>query len=381
MSELPTEGWLVSSGFEPVADAFQTNFAIDGELGASFAAFRGSTPMVDIWGGIADRDGERAWDAETMEIVFSGTKGLVATCLLVLMDRGLLDLDATVASYWPEFASHGKEAVKVREIVSHAARIPGLTVPVTWEEATDARRMADLVASQPLSSDPRAAATYHSLTFGWICAEMLRRIDGRNIGRFFAEEVAGPLELEIWIGLPEELENRVARVELAPGWGASPNFAPERLASDPLLRSVFGNPARYQRDSFPWNERSWHAAEVPGANGIGTARSFAKLYSNLDKLVDLETLELAWRPLRIGADTLLGNPAAYSVGFELQSESMPFGPVPVAFGHGGTGGSRHGCWVNEDIGFSYTMNLLRDDEGDKRLARLLGPLHHAIGSA
>jgi len=381
MSEWPPQGWFVAAGFEPVADAFQTNFVDDGEIGASFAAFSDGMPIVDIWGGIADRHSGRAWAADTMQIVFSGTKGLVATCLLLLIDRGLLELEAPIARYWPEFGARGKEAVKVREIVSHAARIPGLTVPVTWEEATDAKRMAELVASQPLSSDPRAEATYHALTFGWICGEMLRRIDGRDLGKFFAEEVADPLGLEIWIGLPEDLERRVARVELAPGWGTSPSFAPERLASDPLLRSVFGNPARYERQSFPWNERSWHAAEIPGANAIGTARSFAKLYSSLDQLVDPKTAELAWRPLRTGPDTLLGKPAAFSVGFELQTEAMPYGPAPIAFGHGGTGGSRHGRWVKEGIGFSYAMNLLRDDESDKRAARLLESLHYSVERA
>ncbi len=244
MSNWQPPGWFVAAGFEAVADAFQTNFADDGEIGASFAAFSDGVPIVDIWGGTADSGNGTVWSHDTMQIVFSGTKGLVATCLLLLIDRELLDLEAPVARYWPEFGAQGKEAVKVREIVSHAARIPGLTVPVTWEEATDGKRMADLVASQPLSSDPRAEATYHALTFGWICGEVLRRIDGREIGRFFAEEVAGPLGLEIRIGLPEDLQERVARVELAPGWGTSPSFAPERLASDPLLRSVFGNPAR-----------------------------------------------------------------------------------------------------------------------------------------
>ena len=197
MSSWPPRGWFVADGFEAVADAFQRYVVDDGEIGASFAAFSKGVPIVDIWGGVADSRSGRPWVADTMQIVFSGTKGLVATCLLLLIDRGLLDLEVPVARYWPEFGARGKEAVKVREIVSHAARIPGLTVPVTWEEATDAKRMAELVASQPLSSDPRAEATYHALTFGWICAEVLRRIDGRDVGKFFAEEVAKPLGLEI----------------------------------------------------------------------------------------------------------------------------------------------------------------------------------------
>ena len=207
-------GGFVAPGFEPVREQFERNFAERGELGAAIAAIREGETVVDLWGGLADRASGRPWTADTMQIIFSGSKGLVSICMLMLMERGLIALDAPVARYWPEFAQAGKEHVLVRDVVAHTARLPGLETPVTWQEATDARRMAALLAAQPQSADPRAATCYHALTFGWLCGELVLRTDGRSIGRFFAEEVAGPLELDLWIGLPEEQEPRVATIEL-----------------------------------------------------------------------------------------------------------------------------------------------------------------------
>jgi CubicO group peptidase (beta-lactamase class C family) len=378
LSITQSRGGFVAQGYEPVAEEFERNFAERGELGAAFAVSRGGEPVVDLWGGVADRVRRRPWAADTLQIVFSGTKGLVAICMLILLERGELALEAPVAAYWPEFAEAGKEGVLVRDVVAHTARLPGLEAPVTWREATDARRMAALIAAQPQSGDPRAAGTYHALTYGWLCGELVRRVDGRSIGRFFAEEVARPLELELWIGLPEELEPRVSRVELAPSWGSSPAFTVERLAADPLLRSVFANPVRYQPESFPWNERDWHAAEVPAANGIGTARSIARLYGSLGRVLSPETLELGRRPLSTRQDTLLGRPTSFGVGFQLLFDESPLGRVPGAFGHGGSGGSVHGRWPDAGLGFSYAMNLMRDDPGDLRAAALLGALHASV---
>ncbi|GGM36368.1 serine hydrolase domain-containing protein [Dactylosporangium sucinum] len=361
----------VEPGFEPVRDAFAAAFTDDGELGAAFAAYRDGEPVVDLWGGVADARTGAPWRPDTMQLIFSGTKGLVAVCLLLLVDRGRLRLDRPVAAYWPEFAAAGKGGVLVRDVVAHTARLPGLTTPVTWREATDATRMAALVAAQPQSNDRRAADTYHTLTFGWLCGELLRRIDGRTVGRFFAEEVAGPLGIEAWIGLPAALEPRVARLELdlhAPG-------PPEH---DAFARSVLANPVRRERLGFPGNERAWHAAEVPAANGIATARAVALLYGRLDRLVGAATLDLARRPLSVRVDPLHGGAMAFGVGFQVQTEAQPFGPPPDAFGHGGFGGSLHGRWPGSRVGFSYATNLLRDDPGDRRAARVLAALHDCL---
>jgi CubicO group peptidase (beta-lactamase class C family) len=297
----------VAPGFGQVAEEFSRNFTVRDDLGASFAVMRDDEPLVDLWGGIADRASARAWTADTLQILFSGTKGLVA-------------------------------------------------------------------ASQPRSADPRATRTYHAVTFGWLCGELVRRIDGRGIGQFFAEEIAGPLDLELWIGLPAEARARISTVELAPTWAS---VSGERLALDPLRRAI-GNPPRYQPDSFPWNEAAWHAAEVPSSNGIGTARSVARFYARLDQLLSPASVRLGSTVLSSRYDPLMERQTSFGVGFQLQTDMLTLGPVPDAFGHGGAGGSVHGCWPRQRLGFSYAMNLLRDDPGDTRAAALLTALYHCV---
>jgi len=364
----------VAPGFGQVADEFGRNFTVRGDLGAAFAVIRDDEVLVDLWGGIADRATARPWTADTLQILFSGTKGLVAACLLLLMERGQLTLEAPVARYWPEFAAAGKADVAVRDLVTHAVGLPGLEVPVTWQEATDARRMAVLLAAQPRSRDPRATRTYHAVTFGWLCGELVRRVDGRRIGQFFAEEIALPLDLELWIGLPADLEARVSTVELAPTWTS---VADERLALDPLRRAI-ENPPRYQPGSFPWNEPDWHAAEVPSSNGIGTARSVARFYDRLDQLLSPATMRLGSTVLSSRHDPLMERTTSFGVGFQLQTDALTLGPEPGAFGHGGAGGSVHGRWPRQRLGFSYAMNLLRDDPGDMRAAALLTALYNCV---
>jgi CubicO group peptidase (beta-lactamase class C family) len=348
-------GGFVAPGFEAVRDEFERNFAERGELGAAFAAYRDGEPVADLWGGIADRASGRPWKADTIQLIFSGSKGLVAVCVLMLIERGLLELDAPVARYWPEFAQAGKERVLVRDVMGHTARLPGLETPVTWQEATDDLRMAQLLAAQRQSADPRAASAYHAITFGWLAGELVRRVDGRSVGRFFAEEVAGPLELELWIGLPAEQEPRVAMLEPAPSWDATVIAASD---GDPLLRSVFANPPRFGPGPLPANEPAWRAAEVPASNAVGTARSIARLYGCLDRLLRPETLALGRTPLNRGPDPMRGCPVVWGVGFALQTLLRDLGPPPDAFGAGGAGGSMHGCWPTQRVGFSYALNLL-----------------------
>jgi CubicO group peptidase (beta-lactamase class C family) len=238
--------------------------------------------------------------------------------------------------------------------------------------------VAGLLAAQPQSTDPRAGTAYHALTFGWICGELVRRVDGRSIGRFFAEELAKPLALDIWIGLPPELEARVSRVELSPTWG-SRALSAEQLAADALARAV-ANPVRYRLpDAFPWNEPAWHAAEVPAVNALGTARSIARLYGSLDQVFSPKTLELARTPLSSRIDMLNNRSNSFGVGFQLQTDDLVLGPPSDAFGHGGAGGSFHGCWPTQGTGFSYAMNLLCDDPTmDHRGAALLHALYRSL---
>jgi CubicO group peptidase (beta-lactamase class C family) len=374
-------GGHVAPGFEAVRETFAETL---GDHGAAFAVTIAGEPVVDLWGGVADDRSGRPWQAGTLQVIFSGTKGLVALCLLMLADRGQLDLEAPVAHYWPEFGAHGKRGVRVLDVASHQAGLPALRLPVAQDEILDDRRMAALLAAQPVESDPRATFTYHPLTYGWLCGELIRRVDGRSVGRFFAEEVAAPLQLEVWIGLPAELEPRVSRLAQSADWGRRQRSA----EGDELLDRVRNNPPLFSAGRIPWNSPAWHSAEIPGAGGIGTARSLARLYGclavggELDgiRLLGAETLARGREVLSRRWDPLAEHAQAFGAGFELQTAAAPLGPAPDAFGHRGAGGSVHCAWPSLGAGVSYAMNLMRDDHDvDPRARALLEAAHAALG--
>jgi CubicO group peptidase (beta-lactamase class C family) len=370
---------FVAHGFEAVEREFRRNFTERHELGASFAAVSDGEIVVDLWGGTADRSSHRPWSEDTLQLIFSGTKGLVAMCLLILIERGELQLEAEVSRYWPEFSAAGKGGVTVRQVVSHAARLPGLSKDVGVAELADDERMAALLAAQAQLQDSRASRTYHALTYGWLCGELVRRIDGRSVGRFFAEEIAAPLNAEVFIGLPEALEPRVSRLELGANWDST-MFDQATAAADDLARAVWRNPIIWTAASFPWNDRLYHAAEIPAANAIGTARAIAGVYANLDQVVSRETVELGRTELERRDEPLLGEPQSFGIGFELQTDFRPFGPAEDGFGHTGAGGSTHGAWPSRRVGFSYAMNMMRNDQegGDPRAKALLGALYDCL---
>jgi CubicO group peptidase (beta-lactamase class C family) len=385
MMAAPIDG-RVAAGFEPVADAFAQNFAERAELGAAFAATLDGRPVVDLWGGVADADSGRRWREDTLQLIFSGTKGLTALCVAILVDRGRLDYGDPVARWWPEFAAAGKAQITVAEVLSHRARLPGVRAPATDADLLDPQRMAALLAAQAPETDPRARFIYHPLTYGWLCAELIRRVDGRSVGRFFAEEVAGPLELELWIGLPEPLEPRVAVLRHGARWGRSVESRTDAFPGDALWASIHFNPPHLAGDDLPWNLPAWHQAEIPAANAIGTARSIARFYGALARggelngvrLLSSETLARACAKLAAGTHAYTGERLAFAAGFELQAADALLGPPPEAFGHGGAGGSMHGAWPQERVGFSYAMNEMRDDVVDERARALLDALHACV---
>jgi CubicO group peptidase (beta-lactamase class C family) len=373
---------FVAEGFEPVQRAFEESFASNGEVGAAFAATLDGRPVVDLWGGAADPLANAAWREDTLQVVFSGTKGFVALCMLMLVERGQLDLDQPVGRYWPEFRAAGKDGVLVRHVVSHEAGLPGFREPVSHEDLVDDHGMADLLAGQAPFWPPGEHVCYHAVTYGWLCGELVRRVDGRSIGTFFAEEVAGPLGLELWIGLPEEHESRVSVLtgSLAPPPDPVEGF-------EEAAQLVARNPPLFEGMPVCWNSRAYHAAEIPGAGAIGTARSIARLYGclacggELDRvrLLDPETIELGRTCLSSGTDACFGWPLVFGVGFALQNDERDFGPRDGAFGHCGAGGSAHGAWPDARVGFSYAMNELRDDMS--RSGTLLAALDEALAAA
>lgn len=366
----------VVDGFDAVRDAFACGFDEGG--GAAFSAWVGGERIVDLWGGTADARVGSPWREDTLQLIFSGTKGLVAACVLVLVDRGEVNLDAEVRRFWPDFAQAGKGRLTVAELLSHRAGLAAVATPVEREEMLDPDRMAAVLAKQEPFRPDGGALAYHALTFGWLCHGLVRAVTGTTLGALFREAFAVPLGLDIWIGLPEELEPRVSTLTSE----AFPVPQPVRHAEygQRIFGDLFAAP-------LLWNERAWHGVEVAAVNGIATARDVAKLYSllagggelNGRRVLSEATVALARRKLSGGLDAFFDTPFAFSCGFELQATDFRrFGPEDDVFGHTGAGGSIHGAWPGHGAGFSYCMNDMRDEESDDRGRSVLRALKQCL---
>ena len=364
-------------GFEPVRDAFEANFTDPGELGAAVAVVVDGRPVVDLWGGLADAHTERAWSRDTPVLVYSATKGPTATCALLLWERGLLDLDAPVADVWPEFAAGGKQAITIRHLLTHQAGLPVFDGPITFTECHDPDLAAARLAAQTPHWEPGTAHGYHPLTWGWLVGEVVRRVSGRSVGTMVAEELAAPLALDLWVGLPPEREASVAR--LAPGRfdlsGMKPDdpgliFAAAIMDIESLTFRAFANPPG-QFDVASFNAPELHQAEWPAANGIATARALAELYGELalDRVLSPATLDEASRAQVSGPDKVLAVETSFGLGFSLHSVMTAH--AGGAFGHEGAGGSVAFADRSKGLGFAYVMNQLTASLGADRRARRL----------
>ena len=371
----------VADGFGAVADAFDKNFEEHGELGAGFSAYVDGEQQVDIWAGIADRTTGRVWDDDTLQLVFSTTKGAAAICVARLAEAGKLDYDEKVATYWPEFAGAGKEAVTVGQVMSHQAGLPFVDAALTFDDLMAVTPAVEALAAQKPVWEPGTAHGYHAVTYGWLAGELVRRVDGRRIGQYFAEEVAAPLGLDFWIGLPESEEPRVARLEPAP-----PPTDPEALA---MMMQMLGPGTNgfkaltmngalmaFGPGDNPFNSRALHATEMPAANGITNAGSLAKMYaatiSEVDgvRLYGDDTVALTSAERVNGPDQCLVVPSRFGYGFMLDGELTPL-LSPRAYGHAGAGGSLGYADPEHGVGYGYVMNQMAGGiAGDPRTINL-----------
>jgi CubicO group peptidase (beta-lactamase class C family) len=371
---------FVAPGFEIVRDAFAANFAVRGEVGAAFAAYLDGEPVVDLWGGVADQSTQAPWREDTLCIVYSGTKGVVATAMLMLVDRGKISLEEPVATYWPEFGAAGKQRVTVGDVMSHQAGLPYAEAELAPESLLDPQAIAELLADQAPAWPGERRVTYHALTYGWLAGELVRRVTGETVGELVRKEIAAPLGAEIWISLPAEHESRVARLCMHESY-VSARAAACLGPGAPR----YNNPPLFD-EPLPWNEARIHAAEIPGAKGITNARSMAAMYGCLarggslgeTRLLSAETIALGTRERSRGRDALAAESLAFAAGFELQTERSPLGPAVVAYGHTGAGGSVHGAWPAHRVGFSYVMNQMREELDDDRSRSLLAALYAAV---
>ncbi|HUV17779.1 MAG TPA: serine hydrolase domain-containing protein, partial [Ilumatobacteraceae bacterium] len=268
----------VADGFGAVADAFERNFAEFGEVGAAFSLYVDGDAKVDVWAGTADKQTGREWSDDTLQLVFSTTKGAAAICVARLVEAGRISYDDTVATYWPEFAANGKERITIGQMMSHQAGLPFVDASLSFDDLMAVTPIVEALADQRPHWEPGSRHGYHAVTYGWLAGELVRRVDGRRIGQYFAEEVAAPLGLDFWIGLPESEEPRVARLEQPPLPTDPEAFALMMQIAGPGtmgFNALFMSGVMMAGPADPFNSRTVHATEMPAANGITTARSLA----------------------------------------------------------------------------------------------------------
>jgi len=390
-SALSTVEGHVSRGFEPVRDAFAANFTRRHELGGACCAYHHGEKVVDLWGGIRNKQTGAPWERDTMVLVYSATKGLAAMAMAVAHSRGWLDYDERVATYWPEFAQQGKEYVTVRQLLSHQAGLFALDEPVDRALVTDFDRLAAVLARQKPAWAPGTRQAYHAITLGFYEGELLRRVDPRHrtLGQFFQDEIASPLGLDVYIRLPESIpDSRLATlsrpgpVEMLLGFPirASIEFMNRRSK---ICRALAGS-------GLAHDERHIYARnlEIPSGGGVGTARAIARAYS---------VFATGGRELKLGRETLRALAAAaippargfydecmkgtevqFSLGFMKPSKSFPFGNAE-SFGAPGAGGSLGFADPTAGIGYAYVTSAMGTYlTGDPRDVALRDALYDAI---
>jgi len=362
----------VAEGFEPVRDAFVRNFETLGDRGAAVAVYRDGRQVVDLWGGTRDVDGSAPWQRGTAQVLRSATKGVAAAVPLLLHQRGELDLDAPVGEYWPEFKAHGKDRVLVRQVLNHRAGLPLLDRPITPKDALDPRRGPEAVAAQAPVWEPGTDHGYHALTYGWMLDELVRRVTGQGTGEWIAAEIAGPLGLDLWLGLPQAEEEagrtgRVGRIddpEPAPGPGL--RVRPKRSVTE-----AYDDPDSLTRRAFaaitPFpdqNDPAYRAAALPATNGIATADALARCYAALIgevdgiRLFDPATVAAARAEESAGPDRVLVVNTRFGLGYMLHGSASPL-LGPGSFGHPGRGGALGFADPETGVALGYVTNGFR----------------------
>ncbi|MFF4900834.1 serine hydrolase domain-containing protein [Streptomyces sp. NPDC001068] len=382
----------VAEGFEPVRDAFASNFELLGDRGAAITVYRDGHRVVDLWAGARDFDGDAAeapWEHGTAQIVRSATKGVAAAVLLLLGQRGELDLNAPVGDLWPEFKAAGKERTLVRHLLAHRAGVPVLDRPLTPAEAADPDLGAAAVAAQAPVWEPGTDHGYHAQTYSWLTGELVRRVTGRSVGEWIADEIAGPVGAGLWLGLPEDERGRVGRVGPveAPEAAGTLRTRPKRSVSE-----AYADPGSLTRRAFgaisplpDENDPAYRAAALPASNGIATADGLARFYASLigevdggTRLFTPETVELARGEQAAGPDRVLVVSTRFGLGYMLHGSASPL-LSPASFGHPGRGGALGFADPGSGIALGYVTNgFRRSVTADPRAQALVRAVRTAL---
>jgi CubicO group peptidase (beta-lactamase class C family) len=375
----PIHGW-VSRGFEGVRDAFAENLEHHADVGAACCVYRRGEPVVDLWSGFADLAGGRPWSEDTVQIVFSATKGITAACVHLLVERRALDLDEPVAAVWPEFRAQGKDGIPLRWVLCHKAGLAAVDGDLTLAEVLGWDPVVAAIAAQAPNWPPGTAHGYHARSFGWILGEVVRRVTGRSLGRFFADEIAGPLGLDFRVGVPPGDLGRCARV-IPPE--NLPSIA-DLLGPDSLTARVMTGPSKLFAYDNMWNRPDVLAAEMPSSNGVGSARALARFYAGLVgevggiRVLRPETVEVARTVHAEGPDRVLFLPSWYGLGFMPRAMLAP-AAGPRSFGHPGAGGSLGFADPAAQLGFGYVTTRMKfDPTGDERSRGLVAAAYRSL---
>ena len=370
----------VVPGWETVRDAFVEGFDNGEEHGAQVAVYHRGECVVDLVGGWQDKEHTQPYGEDALQVVFSTTKGIASLAVAMCVEEGLLDYSATVATYWPEFAAKGKENITVAQLLSHRAGLYTVDGPITLEEALHWDTVTQRLANTAPRFDVNSTHGYHAITFGWLAGELVRRVTGKSLGTFVRDHITSPLDADFFIGLPEELEPRVARLLAHP----IPKFPPDiaRIMMERSAPGTKGAEALGLNGAFgpgAFNKPVVHRAEIPGANGIGNARSLARIYAAT--VGEVDGVRLIGEDVRRQAttsntpagemDVVLISETVFAMGFMLHCDRSLFSGEG-AFGHNGAGGSVSFADPHRNMGFSYVMNTMMTvyDE-DPRRSRLI----------
>ena len=386
----PVEGH-VSRGFEAVREVFAENFAGRRELGGACCAYHHGEKVVDLWGGIRNKETREPWEQDTMVIVYSATKGLAAMTLAMAHSRGWLDYEERVGTYWPEFAQQGKGRITVRQLLAHQAGLYALDETVDRSVVADLDRLAIVLARQKPAWEPGTRQAYHGITLGYYESELLRRIDPRHrsVGQFFQDEIATPLGLDVYIRLPEGIPNSRLATIVPPTWLEILHGFPLRLALDAMNRRSKISLA-LRGSELPHDERSVYARnfEIPSGGAIGTARAIAHAYSvfatgGRELGLRQETLDLlaapAVPPARGSYDECMKTQGIqFSLGFMKPSPALPFGSAS-SFGSPGAGGALGFADPAAGVGYGYvTCRMGTRLAGDPRDVALRDALYSCL---
>jgi CubicO group peptidase (beta-lactamase class C family) len=348
------------AAFAAVEDAFASNFDAGLEFGASLAVSVDGRNVVDLWGGSADEAGTRPWERDTIACIFSSTKGVMAITTMLLVEQGVIDLDAPVAKYWPEFAQAGKEELPVRWLLTHQAGLSAISRPMPRGTLSDWDAMVSALAAQEPWWEPGTNHGYHGVTYGHLVGEVIRRATGKMPGQVFAEELRGPLGLDLFMPTPAAEDHRTAEMALLPPMGGT--FF-DHWKADGLGPKSFGNPD--DSNNVPYtNSRTFRGAEIPAANMHGNARSLDRLYALLARGGELDghrylspdRVAEGGRKVVEGQDLVMDLPTAFALGFEHTIPEWKFGPNPRTYGHNGSGGSLGFVDPDTGLSFGYVMN-------------------------